>query len=139
MNDRPTAAELLAAARHFLETELIPTLSDQRLRFQTLVAANVLAIAQRELATEEDRLLAEWNWLADLLPLDRPAPDRLAALRIAVREANDRLCDSIRRGDFDAPPRFASLAAQLRRRVEEKLEVANPRYLASFRAAGTVS
>ena len=46
MNDRPTAAELLAAARQFLEAELIPTLGDARLRFQTLVAANVLAIAK---------------------------------------------------------------------------------------------
>ena len=43
MNDRPTAAELLDAVRHFLETDLLPGLADARQRFQTLIAANVLA------------------------------------------------------------------------------------------------
>src|SRR5690242_14430603 len=49
MNDRPTAAELVFAVREHLEGELIPTLADPRLRFQTLVAANVLRIVEREL------------------------------------------------------------------------------------------
>ena len=46
--DRPTAAELAAAVREFLETELLPTLDDQRLRFRTLVAMNALSIVERE-------------------------------------------------------------------------------------------
>ena len=53
MNDRPTAAELIDAVRGFLETELLPALADARLRFHALVAANVLAVAQRELNGEE--------------------------------------------------------------------------------------
>src|SRR5207302_6017650 len=73
MNDRPTAVELVAAARQYLERELIPTLSDARLRFQTLVAANVLSIVERELQTEEDHLLQERQWLAELLELKTPA------------------------------------------------------------------
>ncbi len=48
-NDRPTAAELVEATREFLEGEILPTLTDQRLRFRTLVAINALGIAQREL------------------------------------------------------------------------------------------
>jgi hypothetical protein len=52
MNDRPTAQELIEAARLYLEKELLPALSDARLRFQTLVAANVLSVAGRELAGE---------------------------------------------------------------------------------------
>jgi hypothetical protein len=57
MSDRPTAAELVEAAREFLEREVLPTLADHRLRFRTLVAINALGIAQRELtSTDEDPL-----------------------------------------------------------------------------------
>jgi hypothetical protein len=132
MNDRPHAPELLAAARVFLESELLPTLTDARLRFQTLVTANVLAIVERELLAEEEHLLAEWQMLAP----DEPAPLRMAALRQAVRAANERLCEQVRRGDFDEPARFGALCADVRGVVERKLEVANPRYLAGFRAGG---
>ena len=134
MNDRPTAAELLAAARQFLEAELIPTLGDARLRFQTLVAANVLAIAERELLTEEEHLREEWRFLAEVLSLAGAAPQRLPELRQAVFAGNHSLCERIRRGDFDDPSGFVALARQLRRMVERKLEVANPRYLAGFRS-----
>ena len=131
MNDRPTAAELVAAARQCLETELIPTLTDARLRFQTLVAANVLAIVERELGVEEEQSLQEWQWLADLLDFRGPAPQRLAALRQAVHQANDMLSQQIRQGRFDERSRLLALCRQLRPIVERKLEIANPRYLAS--------
>jgi hypothetical protein len=49
-HDRPDARELVEAVREFVERELLPTLSDQRLRFRTLVALNALGIAGRELA-----------------------------------------------------------------------------------------
>src|SRR5262249_18332763 len=75
MHDRPTAAELLSAVRQFLETELLPTLSDARLRFQTLVAANVLAVAEREVEAEDQHLREEWEWLSGLLLLTQPGPD----------------------------------------------------------------
>ena len=46
--DRPNARELSAAVREFLETEILPTLEDHRLRFRTLVAMNALSIVERE-------------------------------------------------------------------------------------------
>ncbi len=46
--DRPTAAELATAVHEFLETEILPTLDDHRLRFRTLVAMNALSIVERE-------------------------------------------------------------------------------------------
>jgi hypothetical protein len=131
MNDRPSAAELIDAVRHYLETELLPTLTDARLRFQTLIAANVLAIVGRELPTEEDLLREEWALLAPWAGLSGSAPPGLADLRRAVREANARLGDRIRAGDFDDPGRFHELATALRRTVVRKLETANPRYLKS--------
>ena len=58
-HDRPGPAELIEAAREFLEQELLPTLDDQRLRFRALVAVNALGIAARELASEEPGLSEE--------------------------------------------------------------------------------
>jgi Domain of unknown function (DUF6285) len=48
VTDRPSAAELAAAVRDFLEAEILPVLDDHRLRFRTLVALNALGIVARE-------------------------------------------------------------------------------------------
>ena len=58
MTDRPTAAELAAAVRAFLEHEILPTLDDHRLRFRALVAMNALSIVERELPTPGE---ADWE------------------------------------------------------------------------------
>ena len=50
MSERPTAAELAEAILEFLGGEILPTVTDQRLRFRTLVAMNALSIVYRELA-----------------------------------------------------------------------------------------
>ena len=131
MIDRPTTAELLAAARQFVESELIPTMADARLKFQTLIAANVLAIAERDLAMEAEHLALEWGWLAELLALAGTRPERIEVLREAVRTGNVQLCARIRQGWFDEAETFHALARQLRPAVERKLAVANPRYLAT--------
>ena len=49
MSERPTAEELAQAIEEFVAGEILPTLSDPRLRFRTLVALNALGIVQREL------------------------------------------------------------------------------------------
>jgi hypothetical protein len=130
MHDRPTPAELIEAVRRFLEADLLPTLTDARLRFQTLVAANTLAIAGRELPLEEEHLREECLCLGALLDLPAAHPASLAELRQAVRQGNEQLCARIRTGAFDDPLRFQTLAQQLRSAVLRKLQVANPRYLA---------
>jgi signal transduction protein with GAF and PtsI domain len=50
VSDRPTAQELAEAIQEFLAGEILPTLTDHRLRFRTLVAMNALGIVYRELA-----------------------------------------------------------------------------------------
>lgn len=47
--DAPPAAELLALVAEFLEQELAPAQPDEKLRYRTRVAANLLRIARREL------------------------------------------------------------------------------------------
>jgi hypothetical protein len=131
MNDRPTAFELLVAVRQFLETELIATLSDPRLRFQTLIAANVLGIAERELLTEESALADEWRFLCSELRRPADAARAVGDLKAVVREANETLCRRVRAGDYDAPADFKRLRALVRDRVIQKLQVANPKCIAA--------
>ena len=51
--DRPNAAELVEAVFEFLAEEVLPNTSDHRAKFRTLVAMNALAIARRELESQE--------------------------------------------------------------------------------------
>jgi hypothetical protein len=124
MQDRPTAVELLAAVRHFLETDVMPTMEGRR-RFHTLVAANVLSIVERELTSEESNLQAEWSRLSKLLEAG-DAPTSLATLREAVRTLTKQLAEDIRAGKHDDSE---TVRAHLRHTTEENLRIANPRML----------
>jgi Domain of unknown function (DUF6285) len=129
MHDRPDALELVTAVRVFLEGELLPALGDARLRFQTLVAAHVLGIVERQLPLEEADLHAAATWLAEILHEPRQAAADLTDLRKQVREGNKRLCSAIREGRFDEPTLYRKLGADLRVGIQRKLRVANPRIL----------
>lgn len=104
----PPAAELVAAVRELLERDVLPAV-DGRLRFHTKVAANVLAVVERELASapEHEAALA----------------GRLAALGFA---SEAEVAAAIRRGDLD--DRWAEVADAVRATVRDRLAVAHPGY-----------
>src|SRR5262249_14796177 len=104
MHDRPTALELIAAARGHLEREVLPALGDARLRFRTLVAAHVLGVVERELARGEAPLREEWTRLQALLGRADAPPASLAELTAALQRGEEELCARIRAGDADAGP-----------------------------------
>ena len=91
MSERPTPQELCEAILEFLGGEILPTLTDRRLRFRTLVAMNALSIVHRELAAlpveddAEQRQLAAAIRSGDVPPgtLRRVKADVEARLRIA--------------------------------------------------------
>jgi hypothetical protein len=128
MQDRPNAAELLAAVRSFLEQDVVPS-SEGRRRFHALVAANVLAVVERELAGEERQLLGEWRRLATLLGVRGDEPVRVELLRDGVRALDAELTRRIRAGEADEGSFGEAVRHHLRATVVEKLRVANPRYL----------
>jgi hypothetical protein len=128
MYNHPTAAELIAAARIQLEQQVLPSIIEPRLRFQTLVAANVLAIVERELAAGETHLAAAWRRAAELQG-DVDAQPTGAALHNAVAAQARQLCVDIRAGLYDTAPQRQALLVHLRRTAEEELLVANPRFL----------
>jgi hypothetical protein len=106
----PSAAQLAEAVEGFLREEVMPAL-EGRLHFQTLVAANVMAILGREL-TDGPQVAAEHA-------------EALASLGIADDEA---LVAAIRSGDMDG--RIGELLDALRPSVEANLKIANPKHLA---------
>ena len=61
MTERPTAQELAEAVLEFLGDEILPTLTDHRLRFRTLVAMNALGIVYREVAALPVENGASWR------------------------------------------------------------------------------
>jgi hypothetical protein len=91
VSERPTAQELTEAIQEFLGAEILPTLTDPRLRFRMLVAMNALSIVYRELAAlpveddAEQRKLARAIREGDVPPgtLRRVKADVEARLRIA--------------------------------------------------------
>jgi hypothetical protein len=131
MQDRPTARELVEAVAAFLEAEIIPTLSDPRLRYRGLIAANVLGIVSRELAVRDASLVAERQQLARLLGQDIPAgPSPNDDLVADVDRMNREVCRRIRAGEFDSGPEFDAALNFAEGTVIEKLRVNSPRYLA---------
>lgn len=125
MQDRPTAAELLEAAREFCERDLMPSLEGRK-RFHTRVLIGVLGILERELAGEEEAVRREWDLVSELLGGDEEPPAGFATLRQRLRELNAELAASIRSGALD--DRAEEVRDTLQQIVDAKLRIANPGY-----------
>lgn len=108
-HDAPTAGQLLEAVREWLEGDVIGA-TEGRLQFHARVAANALAIVERELSLGPAQAAEHSARLAQLGCADD------AALAAAIRsgELNDRL---------------EEVRALVRASVVDKLRVANPKHL----------
>jgi hypothetical protein len=108
-HDLPDAAALLEAVREFLSGELEPQL-EGRLRWHAKVAANVLAVVEREL---------------------RLGPEQAARHRERLQrlgfESDAALADAIRAGQLDG--QLPQVAEELREMVADKLAVARPQHI----------
>jgi hypothetical protein len=120
MHDRPSAAQLIAAVRDFLERTALPELRGHS-AFHARVAANALAIVERELALGAEQDAAERERLRALLGHDG-----------ALEAQNRELCREIRAGriTLDAP----GLREHLRATTLAKLAVDQPGYSGYRRA-----
>ncbi len=108
-HDVPTIEQLVEAVREWLERDVM-TSTEGRLQFHARVAANMLAMVEREL---------------ELGPAQTAAHRaRLATLGVAD---DAELAARIRAGDFD--DRYDEVRAVVLATVRDKLAVANPRHL----------
>lgn len=115
--DRPTASEFLSAIADFLREEATPALdrSDPRLGFQMRVAANSLAILEREWRLGP---AADGRELARLT--------KLLGRQGTLDELNRELARQLRAGERDE--RDGPLMAHLEATVADKIAIANPKW-----------
>ena len=115
--DRPTASELLLAIADILREEVTPALDrvEPRLGYQMRVAANALAILERETRLGPDADARELARLRTLLGRDGTLPD-----------LNRELARQLRAGDRDE--RDAALMEHLEATVADKIAIANPKW-----------
>lgn len=115
-HDRPTAEELVAAVREFLERDVMEQTTG-RVQFHARVAVNALRMVERELA--EGPAMEEEHRV------------RLASLGVA---SDAELVAAIRAGALD--DRIDEVTRVVYESVLEKLRVANPGYLADDEGQG---
>jgi len=84
VTERPTAQELAEAIQEFLAGEILPTITDHRLRFRTLVAMNALGIVYRELAQLPPEDDAEQRELAARIRAGEVEPGTLERVKADV-------------------------------------------------------
>ncbi|MEW2360196.1 phosphotransferase family protein [Spirillospora sp. NPDC029432] len=108
LHGSPAAADLVGAVAHFLREEVMPG-TEGRLNFLARVAANVLDGVGRELVLG-------------------PAQERRHRERLAALGCDDQaaLAAAVRSGEIDADD--PALLAAVRAAVDDRLDVANPRY-----------
>ncbi len=129
MQDTPTAAALLAAARQVLLDSVLPALPYERRR-DALMIANAIAIAGRGLTMGEDSFREERHDLEALLDAASPDPLTAAELENRVRDLNRRVGADIRRGDYDAEDgRRKAVGNFLHDSTVRKLWESNPKLL----------
>jgi alcohol dehydrogenase class IV len=134
MQDRPTSVELLEAAADFVDRELVPAIEGAK-QFQARVVANVMRIVAREIQLEDPAVRREVKALAKLFGHDAPHLHSLDDLRKAATGLGAELSAKIRAGDADAGAWRTEVLAVVRQSVEDKLRVANPRYVEADIAA----
>lgn len=126
MQPRPNNPELASAVREFLEAEILPTITDTRLKFRTLVAMNALSMLERS-NLEEGFLRSEVALLAKLLGSPLPLLETREALDAEVLRLNALLSSQLRGGWIaDGTLEVLKEIAVL------KLKVASPSYLKRY-------
>lgn len=122
MQDQPAAKDLVTAVREFIESVAMPNLQGHA-AFHARVAANALAIVERELTIAPDANAQERNRLKALLGQDG-----------TLEELNWALCEALRSGDIDLGTQ--GLREHLWQTTLAKLAIDQPRYAAYRRAIG---
>ncbi len=130
MRDRPSGAELLAAAHKLLREELLAALPADR-KHDALMVANALSIAARQLEYGEAPERRELQALAALLENPEAGePSDPTELRAALLLANQHLARRIRHGAGDpGRPQRDAILAHLRGTTRQRVLESNPKYL----------
>jgi hypothetical protein len=117
INDEPDACGLVTIALQTFRESILPVVPAEQ-RFEALMIANALSIAERELAAAPEPGLAA-------------AVGGLIGGSGGLETVAPRLCAAIDESDFDTPERQAELRKVLWELTRARLSVSNPRLLAT--------
>ena len=130
MQDRPTVPELLDAIAGYLRQTVLARLEGGE-QYHLRIAINLLAIIRREINLGPRFLQEEWQSISGLLgevpETTRQVPE--TDLPATVLEQKGRLSRKIREGRFNEPVDAAALFSHLRTVTENRLRIANPKFL----------
>ncbi len=130
MQQRPSKTQLLQAIAKFLVAEAYPSISDKRLNFRVLIAANLANMVAAELESEKALIDEEIARLTDLMP------DAVAARAPAEPEADRRelllqlhreLGERIRQRRFSVEDR-RRVWNEVKESLSRTLAIDNPRF-----------
>ena len=125
MPERSEKEALLGAVARFLESEVRPVVTDPRLAFRLLIAANLNNIVAAELRAGDGAERAEMGRLRTLIPdlvVDENDPHRACA------ELNRALAERLRSGEAMGAERLTYIRANLKQTLRARLAVSNPRF-----------
>ncbi len=134
MQDAPAKETLLLALAKFLITEVRPVVTDSRLSFRLLIAANLAGIVAQECAGEDEQNRAELARLTALFTelgaeMSAPPagmPTRTTEVR-AIALCNEKLAKGIASGALDPAPGGA-VFFHVKQTLTEKIAIDNPRF-----------
>jgi hypothetical protein len=126
MQDKPDKQMLLQAISEFLLTEVKPAITESRLSFRVLIAANLAQVVAKELVEGDGQEARELERLRVLLSdvAGEPAVDRPAIQR-QVLQLNGELARRLRAGSL-AGAQLDETRRHLLTTLREKLSVNNP-------------
>jgi hypothetical protein len=116
INDEPDARGLVAIALQTFRDSILPAVPAEQ-RFEALMIANALSIAERELAAAPEP------------PLAAAVGGLIAESGGSLETVAPRLCEAIDAGAFDTPERQTELRGVLWELTRARLAVSNPRLL----------
>jgi hypothetical protein len=128
MQERPSKLVLLTAIARFLNEEARPALSDPRLAFRALIAANLASIVAAELTTDDDQTEAELTRLLAIFGEPETAiPPRPHDRLTELHALNTRLAKLLR-GETASAETFDAIEAHIMQTLRDKLSADNPRF-----------
>lgn len=129
MINRPDGAELLRAARRLLREEISESIPSEQ-RYEALMVANAMAIAERESEAGDQQMKEELRMLTELYG-DETAESAGASIKDKLATLNRRFAKDIRAGVLDGAC-AQGVRALLKAQVIARLRISNPKYLKSM-------
>jgi hypothetical protein len=126
VQDRPTAAEILATVGEYLQQDVLPVV-DGSLRYQTLVAANLITLLGRELDAGDGPARREYAELTALIDTATDS-DSEQPVSAGLDELNAALQARLLAEELPDPQFLRRARDVLERAVRDKLAVNKPGY-----------